>query len=247
MRSLLAGLKSCATLQSCAALFVALAASACASAPPVTAVKVAAGPSFEQKMAWILRLEDQRMLRDPAPPPAPVPPLPVVGRGQKPAPVAAPPPPPPPSPDLTRLLTDDEARIRRRAALAIGHVALGEGVAPLLGVLTDSDPEVRQMAAFALGLLGDARARAPLVAALADPSPLVQGSAAEALGLLGDAAAADAVGALAGRIVQSPALAQPPDEADDVRRDTATAACRLAIHALARLKAYPQLAAAVLD
>jgi len=248
MRSLLAGLKPCATLQSCAALFVALAASACASAPPVTAVKVAAGPSFEQKMAWILRLEDQRMLRDPAPPvPVPAPPLPVAGRGQKPAPVAAPPPPPPPSPDLTRLLTDDEARIRRRAALAIGHVALGEGVAPLLGVLTDSDPEVRQMAAFALGLLGDARARAPLIAALGDPSPLVQGSAAEALGLLGDAASADALGAFAAGIVQSPAFAQPPDEGDDVRRDTATAACRLAIQALVRLKAYPQLAAAVLD
>jgi HEAT repeat protein/cyclophilin family peptidyl-prolyl cis-trans isomerase len=222
-----------------------LMASACASAPPVTAVKAAAGPSFEQKMAWILRLEDQRMLRDPPPVPAPPPP-PAAGRGQKPVPVAAPPP-PPPSADHTRLLTDDEARIRRRAALAIGHVALGEGVPPLLGVLADSDPEVRQMAAFALGLLGDARARAPLVAALADPSPLVQGSAAEALGLLGDAASADALGTFAAQMVQSPALAQPPDEGDDVRRDTATAACRLAIEALVRLKAYPQLAAAVLD
>src|SRR6187397_3214344 len=112
----IAGLKSCATL------FVALAASACASAPPVPAVKVAPGPSFEQKMAWILRLEDQRMLRDPAPVPAP----------------------PPPPPDLARLLTDDEARIRRRAALAIGHVALADGVPPLLGGLGDPDPEVRQ-------------------------------------------------------------------------------------------------------
>jgi HEAT repeat protein/cyclophilin family peptidyl-prolyl cis-trans isomerase len=222
---------------------LALLSAACASAPPAAVIKAPAGPPFEQKMSWILRLEDQRVLRDPAPtvaPPAPPPPA----RGQKPQPVAAPPPPPP---DLTRLLSDDEARIRRRAALAIGHVGLADGVTPLLAALADPDPEVRQIAAFALGLLGDARAREPLVAALADPSPLVQGSAAEALGLIGDAAAADALGSFAARIVQSGALAQPPDESDDSRRDTASAACRLAIHALVRLKAYPQLAAAVLD
>ena len=194
-------------------------------------------------MSWILRLEDQRVLRDPAPIVAP-PPLVAAGRGQKPQPIAAPPPPPP---DLTRLLSDEEARVRRRAALAIGRVGLADGVTPLLSTLADPDPEVRQMAAFALGLLGDTRARDPLVGALADPSPLVQGSAAEALGLIGDAAAADALGRFAAQIVQSPALAQAPDESDDARRDTPTAACRLAIHALVRLKAYPQLASAVLD
>ena len=225
-----------------------LAAGACASAPSAPAATVAA-PSvdqraFEQKMAWILRLEDQRVLRDPAPAPAP-PAAPVaVTRGQRPAPVAAPPPPPP---DLIRMLSDSEARMRRRAALAVGHVGLAEGVTPLIGVLADRDPEVRQMAAFALGLLGDRRAREPLVAALADPSPLVQGSAAEALGLIGDVADAAAIGKFAAQIVQSGALAQPPDEGDDVRRDTPTAACRLALYALVRLKAYPELAAAVLD
>src|SRR5207244_2860922 len=122
----------------------------------------------------------------------------------------------------------------RRAALAIGRVALADGVTPLLGVLADSDPEVRQMAAFALGLLGDRRARDPLIAALADPSLLVQGSAAEALGLIGDAATADALGRFIAQIVQSGTLAQPPDEGDDTRRDTPTAACRLAIFALVR-------------
>ncbi len=225
-----------------AAAALALVTAACASAPPAPPA-ISPGPAFEQKMAWMLRLEDQRVLRDPAPlvaPPAPV----AAAKGRKPPPVAGPPTPPP---DLIRLLSDDEARIRRRAALAIGRVALPEGVTPLLGVLADPDPEVRQMAAFALGLLGDARARDPLVGALADPSPLVQGSAAEALGLIGDVAVADALGRFAGQIVQSAALAEPPDESDDARRDTETAACRLAIHALVRLKAYPQLAAAVLD
>ena len=220
-----------------------LASAGCASAPPAPAVTPAVFDQniFEQKMAWILRLEDRRILRDTAPAVAPPPPA-AAGRGEKAQAVA-----PPPPPDLIRLLSDDEARIRRRAALAIGPVALADGVTPLLGVLADPDPEVRQMAAFALGLLGDTRARDPLVAALADASPLMQGSAAEALGLIGDATAADPIGRFVAQIVQSGALAQPPDEADDARRDTPTAACRLAIHALVRLKAYPQLAAAVLD
>jgi HEAT repeat protein/cyclophilin family peptidyl-prolyl cis-trans isomerase len=223
---------------------------ACASAPPpaAPAVKAPAGTTFEQKMAWILSLEDHRMLRDPAPAaPPPAPPPAPTGRGQRPQAAVAVPPPPPLPPDLTFMLSDSEARIRRRAALAIGRVGLADGVAPLLGILNDPDPEVRQMAAFALGLLGDARARDPLVAALGDPSPLMQGSAAEALGLIGDATAADAIGSLVTKVVQSGALAQPPDAADDTRRDTPTAACRLALFALVRLKAYPQLAAAVLE
>jgi len=229
----------------CAASFtltLALIASGCKSAPPVVIPAKPAGPSFEQKMGWILRLEDQRVLHDPAPVIAPAPPVAV--RGQQ-APVVAPPPPPP---DLIRLLSDDEGRIRRRAALAIGHVGLAEGVQPLVGLLADADPEVRQMAAFALGLLGDKRARDPLVTALGDASPGVQGSAAEALGLIGDPSAADAIGRVAAQIVQSGALAQTPaDEEEDARRDTPAAACRLSLVALARLKAYPQLAAAVLD
>ena len=227
--------------------FVILAAhvlSGCGSAPPPPPPKPAE-PSYEQKMAWILRLEDRRILREQpapaAPPPAPV----VASRGQR--PVVVPPPPPPP-PDLTRMLTDSEARIRRRAALAIGHVGLREGVQPLLALMTgDTEAEVRQMAAFAIGLIGDRSGRDPLVAALADPSPLVQGSAAEALGLLGDQASADPIARMASQVVQSGAFAQAPAEEDDARRDTPAAAFRLGIYALVRLKAYPQLSAVVLD
>ena len=47
---------------------------ASASAAPVTwAATPVAGPSYEQKLAWILRLEDQRMLRDPVQQPVAVP------------------------------------------------------------------------------------------------------------------------------------------------------------------------------
>ena len=220
-------------------LALGLVASACASTPPAPPAPL---PTFEQKASWILRLEDRRVLRDPAPVVLPPPPPPTQGRR---SPVVVPP--APPSPDLVRLLEDDEARVRRRAALAIGRVGLPDGVPPLVGLLDDPDPEVRQMSAFALGLIGDARARGPLVAALADPSPLVKGSAAEALGLIGDAAAADAVARMAAAIVQSGALAETPSDTDDARRDTPASALRLAIYALVRLKAFAPLASAVLD
>ena len=233
-----------------AVLIAALGAAACASAPPAAPPPLpkTPAPTFEQKMASILRLEDQRVLRDPAPAaePEPVAPPVTAPAGKAPA-VVAPKPLPPPPPDLLRLLADDEARIRRRTALAVGRVGLPEGVAPLVTLLGDPDPEVRQMAAFALGLIADGRARDPLVAALRDPSPLVQGSAAEALGLVGDPAAAEAVGQMAGAIVQAGGLADTPGDDAEARRDTPQAAFRQAMTALVRLKAYPPLAAAVLD
>jgi HEAT repeat protein len=229
---------SVAFARTSAAIALACLLAACASAPP--APPKPAGPTFEQKTAWILRLEDQRVLRDP--PPAPAPPATPV-RGQKPPVVVAPPPPP----DLVPLLSDGEARIRRRAALAVGRVGLAEGVKPLATLLGDQDAEVRQMSAFALGLIGDPSARDPLVTALGDPSPLVRGSAAEALGLIGDAAAAEAVARMARAIVDSGALAESPGDEADADRDSPAAAFRLAIYALVRLRAYDALASVVLD
>jgi HEAT repeat protein/cyclophilin family peptidyl-prolyl cis-trans isomerase len=226
-------------IRTASAALLALVAAGCGSAPPAPApapaTKAVDPRSFQQKLSAMLRLEDQRILRDSAPPPQP----PAATRGR--AAVVVPP------PDLLRLLTDEEARVRRRAALAIGHVGLSEGVAPLVAALADPEPEVRQMVAFALGLIGDKAARDPLMSALSDASPLVRGSAAEALGLIGDPAAADAVSGLAYQVVQSGVLAQIPAEEEDLKRDTPAASFRLAIYALVRLKAYPQLAAAVLD
>src|SRR5215471_8668345 len=88
-------------------------ASGCASNPPPPAAPTI---TYEQKVAWILRLEDQRVLRDAAPAPAPVP----VAPGKKKNAAATPP--AAPTPDLLKLVTDSDARLRRRAALAIGRV-----------------------------------------------------------------------------------------------------------------------------
>ena len=185
-------------------------------------------------------LEDQRVLRDPTAPPD-FPPAPALDRGQ-PAPAVAPPPPPP---DLVRLLSDEEARVRRRAALAVGRAGMRDGVQPLIALLSDAEPEVRQMAAFALGLIGDARARQPLEGALADTTPLVQGSAAEALGLIGDAATAPAIARMMAQVMQSDALASTPVK-------TPTRGGTRGRRSALRLRARPveelrQLAATVLD
>ena len=156
-------------------LALALSALSCATPPPPTPPVI----TWEEKLEWMIRLEDQRILRDPNPPP-PIVLAPATGR--RPAIVA----PPPPS-DLVRLLRDPEARVRRRAALAAGRVGLPEAIEPLSAVLAgDEDFEVRQMAAFALGLIGDPAARPALIAALKDPNAVVQGRAAQALGLMGD-------------------------------------------------------------
>jgi cyclophilin family peptidyl-prolyl cis-trans isomerase/HEAT repeat protein len=187
----------------------------------------------------MLRLEDQRLLRDPAtPPPAVLKPA----TATEPAILA----PPRPS-DLLRLLGDSEARVRRRAALAAGRVGLPAAVEPLTRLLNDEELEVRQMAAFSLGLLADASARPALIKALDDPEPIVQGRAAEALGAIGDRTDADAIAAMVQRHVAAGVLAKI--EPDDLTHplEPPVEAARLGVYALARLRAHEALAAAVLD
>src|SRR5262245_38265836 len=108
------------------AVSIAFICSACASAPVAPTIPII---TWEQKLMAVVRLEDQRILREPNPP-APVILRPATKR--EPAIVA-----PPPPTDLTRLLRDDEARVRRRAALGIGRVGLSEGIEPLTAMLTD--------------------------------------------------------------------------------------------------------------
>ena len=216
-----------------------LSAAACASAPPPAPVVVPV--KFEKQLAAILRLEDERVLRDPAPPPAPVAPVPQRGRA------AAAPAPPPPPPDLIAMLGDPQGRVRRRAALAVGRVGLAEGVAPLSALLGDGDAEVRSMAAFALGLIGDRAAIPALRTALSDADVRVRGRAAESLGRLNDTESAAAIGELLRATVESGAMARAvsADPNAAVPADVETA--RLALYSLVRLKAWEPMATAVLE
>jgi cyclophilin family peptidyl-prolyl cis-trans isomerase/HEAT repeat protein len=203
----------------------------------------------DQKMSWILRLEDRRILRDPAPA-APAEPPPVAPSTSKTSKSKATPPLPPPPPivaDLTTLASDAEPRIRRRAALAIGRVGLPEGAAAVKPLLADTDSEVRQMAAFALGLLADKSSVPELTAALQDADPRVRGRAAEALGLIGDTGSAAAVGQMVGAYIRSGAIASiaPDDETWGVSPEAD--AIRLGVFALVRQKGYEPLAAAIQD
>jgi cyclophilin family peptidyl-prolyl cis-trans isomerase/HEAT repeat protein len=216
---------------------------ACASAPPAPPPAKRPVLSFEQKMGWILRLEEDRVLALPAPP-APPPPPETAARGR--GAVAAPA--PPPQPDLVSLLKDDEARVRRRAALAIGRTRVAEGAAPLAALLAgDGDPEVRQMAAFALGLLGQASSSEPLVAALKDPEPLVQGRAAEALGAIGHKPSADAIAAMMTVHVKAGALSGIEPDDLEYPKPAAAEAVRLGAYALVRLGAFAPLSSVLTD
>jgi cyclophilin family peptidyl-prolyl cis-trans isomerase len=207
---------------------------ACASAPPPAPPAI----SIEQKTGWILQMEDQRVLSLP-PPPAPA----VIQPRRR----GAPPPPPPAPPDLTKMVSDTDPRIRRRAALAIGRVGLREGVTALTPLLGDADLDVRQAAAFALGLIGDASATAALTPLLGDPAPMVRGRAAEALGSIGAKEAAAAIGAMVMEYGRAPAVTsmQPDDEQHPAPPEAE--AFKLGLFALVRLTAYEALAGAVLD
>src|SRR5262245_13774651 len=128
------------------ALTLIVSATACAAKVPPAPVVVALPPpppepprpSLAVKRSWIVRLEDQRALREPPPADSTIDPAFV--------------------PNLLPLLADADASLRRRAALAVGRVGERDGVEPLIALLKDGEPEVRQMAAFALGLIADARA-----------------------------------------------------------------------------------------
>jgi HEAT repeat protein/cyclophilin family peptidyl-prolyl cis-trans isomerase len=229
-----------------------LLAAGCASAPPV----VTAPPkiALEKKMAWVLQLEDRRILRVEAPPAPPVAAPTVKGRPRS----ITPPPTAPPTLDLTVLVADSEARIRRRAALAIGRVGLAAGVQPLVATLSDADQDVRGMAAFGLGLIGDSSATQPLLKALTDASPMVRGRAAEALGQINakdkekvDAGArrdaGDAIGRMVAEYGRTPAISMLQGDDETWPAAAEAEAFRLGVYALVRLGTYEPLAAAVLD
>ena len=86
--------------------------------------------------------------------------------------------------DLAFLLTDKNAPVRKRAALAAGRIGDERAVPALVELLRkDREDDVRQMAAFALGEIESALAADALIeAARADQIPYVRARALEALG-----------------------------------------------------------------
>ena len=196
--------------------------------------------TFADKVEWILRLENQRVLRNvPNMPPTADPALTAIGsdrtsgvslRSQ---------------PDLVTLLSDPEPQLRRRAALAIGRVGLPEGVEPLMAALSDSELEVRQMSAFALGLIGSSSAGDALVAALSDPEPLVRGRASEALGRIGLVGSAPSISAMVQRHVSDTFDLDPEDQTHPLL--PGAEAFRLGLYALAELGDYELIADVVLQ
>ena len=229
-------------------LFLGLMLQRCASAPPPAPIPVIV--SYEQKLAWILRLEDQRLLRDPAlgepedtpsvegeDPDAPPVQDGAAAPGAGSLPQSA-------TPDLLRLIEDPSAAIRRRSAVAIGRVRLAGGIPALVSALSDPQMEVREIAAFGLGLIGDPAAAEPLVAALRDVSPVVQGRAAQALGMLGASGTLDAIQSMVAMHVTE-AFAVDPEELG-YPLTPRIEAFRSGLYALAALGSYDALAATIL-
>jgi cyclophilin family peptidyl-prolyl cis-trans isomerase/HEAT repeat protein len=175
----------------------------CKSVPTTPAETTPAKPpaSLDTKIAWTLRLEQQRVLRDPdVTPPAPRPAGTPRANALRPA----------ADPDLVALSLDPSAALRRRAVLAIGRVGLSEGMPALIDALTDSEPDVRAMAAFALGLAGRADTIATLEHALTDEVPVVRARAMDAIGLIADRCRADTSACGAPALAASePATAAP--------------------------------------
>ena len=216
---------------------LALLAVSCVGTPTVVPVEP---PSFDEKVSWILRLENQRVLRDS--PDAAI----VRDATAKAVPVSRDTAVPlRPEPDLVALLADPEPQLRRRAALAIGRVRLSEGVPPLISALSDPVMEVRQASAFALGLIGDVTAVPALVETLRDPEPMVQGRAAEALGRIGAVDASESIGVLVRSYVSAAFDLEPDDLSYPLSPEIES--FRLGLYALSALGAYEPLAGAILQ
>lgn len=181
------------------------------AAPPAPVIPI------ERKAAWILRLEQQRTLRDST-----------AGA------------------DLVALTADADAGVRRRSALALGRIGDVSAVPALITALSDSEEAVRGIAAFSLGLLGDAQAVPALQKALSDTSAVVRGRAAEGLGLIGTAAAGSAQ-AIAASAASCPAAIANIEPDAETPQTPDIEACRLSMLALVRLRNYDALAKLVVN
>ena len=199
------------------ALFALIVASGCG---PVVAPQVIATPpvtAFDQKIRWILQLEDERQLRG--------------GGGDLLALLQD------PEARVRRRAALATGRVRLPAGVP-GLVVLLE---------SDKDPEVRQMAAFALGLVGDASAAPALTSAVADTDPTIQARAAEALGLIGHKPAAPAIAGMVAAHLSAGVLNGINADDMGTPKPPAVEAVRLGAYALVRLGSYEALSSALVD
>ena len=198
-------------------LFTACGPTACGPkvVPPVTTVPTIT--AHDQKMRWILQLEDERQLRG--------------GGGDLIALLQD------AEPRIRRRAALATGRVRLSEAIPALATVLQ----------SDRDHEVRQMAAFAIGLIGDAAGAEPLMTALTGPDPLIQGRAAEALGLIAHQPAATAVGAMIAGHVGAGVLTGVTADDLVSPKSPAVEAVRLGLYALVRLGGYDALASALLD
>jgi HEAT repeat protein len=89
---------------------------------------------------------------------------------------------------LIQALQDENSKVRKSTAEALGKIGDVRAVAPLIQALDDERWEVRWGASGALGEIGDKSALAPLIHALKDEDIKVRKSVAEALGNMGEPA-----------------------------------------------------------
>jgi HEAT repeat protein len=172
--------------------------------------------AFEQKMRWILQLEDERQLRG--------------ANGDLTTLTTDP---------------EARVRRRSALAIGRVKLPEGIAALTTL-LQNDSDPEVRQMGAFAMGLIGDESAAPALLTALTDPDPLIQGRAAEALGMMAHKAAAQPIASMIGAHVAAGALNGITADDMAYPKAAAAEAVRLGAYALVRLNAYDALASALI-
>jgi len=185
-------------------------------AAPAAEVQKQVQTAFDQKMRWILELEDARQLR---------------GNGGD---------------LLTLLNDAEPRVRRRAALAAgrVKLADALPPLTSLLQ--SDADPDVRQMAAFAMGLIGDASAAVALSTALTDADPMIQARAAEALGMIAHKAAAPAITAMVTTHIKAGALEGIAADDMGWPKPPAAEAVRLGVYALVRLASYDALASAVL-
>ena len=99
---------------------------------------------------------------------------------------------------LIELLSDEDAEVRARAALAVGRIGQPDAYEPLFGLLNDSAPEVAEAAAFGIGLSGNREYARRLMRNCDIYTPDLLAVTLQAVGILADSSMTDVISELTG-------------------------------------------------